>query len=61
MTPWDRLQTIPDYGVHLKPGINAETLDRQASAMSANDAATQLQRARKRLFTSINRRSKLAA
>ena len=61
MTPWDRLQTIPGYAAHLKPGINIAGLQRQASAMSDNDAAAQLQRARKRLFNSINRRPKLAA
>ena len=61
MTPWDRLQTIPNYSNHLKPELTVQTLERQANAMSDNDAAMQLQKARKRLFQSINRRSKLAA
>lgn len=61
MTPWDRLQSIPNYSDHLKPGITIATLERKANAMSDNDAAMQLQQARKRLFQSINRRSKLAA
>lgn len=61
MTPWDRLQSIPNYADHLKPELTVQTLERQANAMSDNDAATQVQNARKRLFLSINRRSKLAA
>lgn len=61
MTPWDRLQTLPDYAAHLKPRVTRRSLQLQAAAMSDNDAAAQLQSARKRLFNSINRRSKLAA
>jgi hypothetical protein len=61
MTPWDRLQSIPQFTDHLKPELTVHTLRRQANAMSDNDAARQLQTARKRLFLSINRRSKLAA
>lgn len=61
MTPWERLQTVADYPHHLKPGITAQMLAHQAGAMSDNDAALQVQKARKRLFQSINRRSKLAA
>ena len=61
MTPWDRLQTIPDYSDHLKPELTAQTLEHQANAISDNEAALQVQNARKRLFQSINRRSKLAA
>jgi hypothetical protein len=61
MTPWQRLQTIADYANHLKPGITVQALEHQAGSMSDNDAALQVQKARKRLFQSINRRSKLAA
>ena len=61
MTPWERLQTVADYPHHLKPGITAQMLAHQAGAMSDNEAALQVQKARKRLFQSINRRSKLAA
>ncbi|CAG0962952.1 hypothetical protein GPROT1_00948 [Gammaproteobacteria bacterium] len=61
MTPWDRLQAISNYSDHLKPELTVQTLERQANAMSDNDAASQVQKARKRLFLSINRRSKLAA
>jgi hypothetical protein len=61
MTPCDRLQRIPTYANHLRPGITTQILQSQANAMSDNDAAAQLQKARKRLFQSINRRPKLAA
>ena len=61
MTPWERLKTIADYARYLKPETNGPMLELEAKAMSDNDAALQVQKARKRLFQSINRRSKLAA
>ena len=61
MTPWDRLQSVPGYSNYLKPGVTRQTLDQQANAMSDNAAAMQVQKARKQLFLSFNRRSKLAA
>ena len=61
MTPWERLQRIPQYQAHLKPGISSTALAQQARAMSDNAAAQQVQQARKLLFQSINRRSKSAA
>lgn len=61
MTPWERLQTVADYAKHLKPGVTVDGLAQQAGSLSDNDAALQVQKARKRLFQSINRRSKLAA
>ena len=61
MTPWERLKSIPGYETYLKPGITSQSLDQQANAMSDNDAARQVQKARKLLFQSINRRSNSAA
>ena len=61
MTPWDRLQTIPDYENYLKSGITSQALEQQANAITDNQAAKQVQQARKLLFQSINRRSKSAA
>jgi transposase InsO family protein len=61
MTPWERLKSIPNYDTYLKLGITPQTLEHQANAMSDNDAAKQVQQARKLLFQSINRRSKSAA
>ena len=61
MTPWERLKSIPDYQNYLKPNITSQALDHIANAMSDNEAAKQVQQARKLLFQSINRRSKSAA
>ena len=58
MTPWDRLKSIPKFEDYLKPGTTFESLEQQANAMSDSDAAEQVQKARKRLFQSINRRRK---
>ncbi len=61
MTPWDRLQAITNYRDYLKPGITSRALNHQAHALSDNEAAAQVQNARKLLFQSFNRRSKSAA
>ena len=61
MTPWERLKAIPGFEAFLKPGVTAQDLERQATAMSDNAAAKQVQRARKQLFQLFNRRSKSAA
>lgn len=61
MTPWERLKTIPAYAVYLKPGITSQSLEHDANALSDNEAASKVQQARKRLFLSINRRSKSVA
>jgi hypothetical protein len=60
-TPWQRLQSIPNYALHLKPGLTAQNLAQQASSMSDNEAAKRVQQSRKLLFLSINRRSNTAA
>lgn len=61
MTPWERLKITPAYESYLKPGITSQSLEDDANALSDNDAASKVQQARKRLFQSINRRSKSAA
>ena len=61
MTPWERLKTTLAYENYLKPGITTESLEHTANALSDNEAASKVQQARKRLFQSINRRSKSAA
>ena len=60
-TPWQRLQALPHYAMHLKPGITTENLAHRASAIGDNDAAKWVQQSSKLLFLSINRRSKTAA
>lgn len=61
MTPWERLKTTPTYETYLKPGVTAQSLEREANVMSDNDAARNVQQARKKLFQSFNHRSKSAA
>jgi hypothetical protein len=61
MTPYEKLKSLPGAGAFLKPGMTFETLDRTAAAMSDNEAAERLNAARKKLFQSINRRSRHAA
>ena len=61
MTPWERLKSIPNYDTYLKLGVTSHALEDNANAMSDNEAAKQVQKARKLLFQSINRRSKSGA
>ncbi len=61
MTPWERLKSIQNYQIHLKPGITPQMLEHEAQAMSDNEAAARVQKARSLLFQSINRRPKSAA
>lgn len=61
MTPWDRFKSVPNFDAFLKPGTTFLALERQANAMSDNDAAKKMQKARRLLFQSINRRGKDAA
>lgn len=58
MTPWDRLKSVPAFEKNLKSDVTSESLERQANAMSDNEAAKQMQKAKKRLFQSINRYAK---
>ncbi len=56
MTPWDRLQSIPGYEQYLTPDISTHELQQRATAMSDNDAARNVQQARKQLFQSFAQR-----
>lgn len=60
-TPYERLQSIHNYANHLRPDVDPKHLSQLAIALSDNDAAKQVQEAKKRLFHSFNRRSKVAA
>jgi len=60
-TPFERLQGIQNYEDHLRPDLTSAQLTQCANALSDNEAARQVQEARKRLFISINRRSKVVA
>jgi len=61
MTPYEKLKSLGNAETFLKPGVTFEQLDRTAAAMSDNEAAERLNEARKKLFQSINRRSRHAA
>ena len=61
MTPYEKLKSLPVAEAFLKPGMTFEKLDQTAAAMSDNEAVERLNAARKKLFQSINRRSRHAA
>ena len=61
MTPYEKLKSLPEASAFLKPGVTFDQLDRLAATISDNEAAEKLNEARKKLFQSINRRSKHAA
>lgn len=56
LTPYDKLKSLPDAKGHLKPGISFEILDTLALQITDNQAADQLQKARRLLFNTIHGR-----
>lgn len=54
MTPYDKLKSLPDAKDYLKPGATFEILDAVAHQISDNQAAEQLQKARRKLFKIIH-------
>ena len=54
MTPYEKLESLPNAAACLKPGTSFDQLDAVAAAMSDNDAARALNQARDRLFDSID-------
>jgi hypothetical protein len=61
MTPYEKLKSLPQARQYLKPGITFEQLDAIAHAISDNEAAQRLNRARAELFRSINNAQNPAA
>ena len=57
MTPYDKLKSLPNAKDYLKPGLSFEILDKIAYQISDNEAADRLQRARRKLFKTINGRA----
>ena len=53
MTPYDKLKSLTDARQYLKPEISFEILDEYALKISDNKAASELQKARKKLFSLI--------
>ena len=61
MTPYEKLKSLPNPDQFLKPNVTFEHLDAQATAMSDNEAAERLNKARATLLKTIFNRSKTAA
>jgi transposase InsO family protein len=57
MTPYDKLKSLPNAKDYLKPGSSFEILDALALEISDNQAADQLQKARRKLFNTIHGRA----
>ena len=53
MTPYQKLKSLPRAESHLKPGLTFQSLDAIAFAISDNEAARQLNAARRQLFKAI--------
>ncbi|WP_419833452.1 hypothetical protein [Endozoicomonas atrinae] len=56
MTPYEKFLSLDQPEQYLKEGITLEQLKTEAEAMSDNEAAEQLQRARQTLFKSVHER-----
>ena len=57
MTPYDKLKSLPSAKDYLKTGVSFEILDKVAHQISDNQAADQLQKARRKLFKTIHGRT----
>jgi transposase InsO family protein len=56
MTPYDKLKSLLEAKKYLKDGITFEIMDRVAYAITDNQSADQLQKARQSLFQTIDER-----
>lgn len=56
MTPYEKLKSLPKAETYLKPGVSLQSLDDIAYAISDNEAAKCLQKARWKLFEFIDER-----
>jgi len=54
MTPYDKLKSLPNAKDYLKLDTSFEILDKAAHQISDNQAADQLQKARRKLFKTIH-------
>lgn len=53
MTPYEKLKSLPHWQQHLRPGITPAMLEAQATAKTPNQAAKEMQEAKKKLFDII--------
>ena len=56
MTPYEKFQSLEEPEQYLKEGITLNQLKDKAEAMTDNEAARQLQRARETLFQTVHER-----
>ena len=56
MTPYDKLKSLPDAENYLKDGVSFEIMNKIAYAMTDNQSAEKLQKARQLLFKTIDER-----
>lgn len=56
MTPYDKLKSLPDAQSYLNNGISFAEMDKKAYAITDNQSADRLQKARRLLFKTIDER-----
>ena len=58
MTPYEKLKWLPDDDAFLKPGVTFEALDKDATAMTDNEAAALFTSQRNKIFKQIFKQPK---
>ena len=61
MTPYEKLTTLEGWQGYLKPDITVKQLEAFANEMTDNEAAEQLEKARRTLFQTINEQEQKGA
>jgi transposase InsO family protein len=61
MTPYEKFRSLPQNESYLRTEVTVAQLDAIASAQSDNEAGLALQKARQKLFQTINKRSQRSA
>ncbi|MEY2698013.1 MAG: hypothetical protein RL333_2151 [Pseudomonadota bacterium] len=61
MTPYEKFRSLPQNESYLRPGLTLAQLDAIASAQSDNEAGLELQKARQKLFQTINKKTQQSA
>lgn len=56
MTPYDKLKSLPNAESYLKEGVSFNEMDKTAYAITDNQSADRLQKARRLLFKTIDER-----
>ena len=53
MTPYEKLKSLPDWEQYLRPGITQAMMEKQVIAKTPNQAARDMQKAKKKLFNVV--------